>query len=281
MKIKRNCITNISPMNIYKEYLDELIRKIEFYKFMVRKLEKLIQQDVDQLNAGGDFFDISAVYIRDWANFTNADWQIDYRRLAVTSKQDYLLEIDAIKTSIYKHYFIQSYEDLISFIVKTVSIKKENGRSINITDILKKIDTDTHNQKTPFGFKWITFLYSFCKVRNSFVHNNDIFSTTGLLKKNGIELFNVTEFEIVSFVKGYLTLAEINDNCFKLSLSKQQFQNQMEFTKSYSFELYKFYSEKNGLEWKIVESPERLDIKTGKPLTLEQKGIFEKTINRG
>ena len=46
----------------------------------------------------------------------NKDWFIEYQRLAVYGKEEYLKELDEIKSTIYKHYLIETYESLIKFI---------------------------------------------------------------------------------------------------------------------------------------------------------------------
>lgn len=256
----------------YKDYLDKLLAQIETYKFTVKKLEQLFREDEAQLKKGGDYLNLEAIHIRDWDNFSDKDWLIDYRRISIFGKEEYLKELNEIKSSIYKHYLIEVYESLIKYIglLRGHKIK----RALKIHEIVPILETTFHNKKTPFGFNTITFLYIFCQVRNTFTHSDSIFKIENIdiTRKEYLKHFDIDQSKCRQFLNTYFaTNINTNSSSVRLVTTQGIFDLIIKFTQSYAFSLFKFYSEKENLPWEIQKEKEKFDIKTGKHLTDEQK----------
>lgn len=263
-------------MNKYKEFLDRLLSQLETFKFTSNKVIQLLNDDEVQLNNGGEYLNKSAIFIRDWNNFSDKDWLIDYQRIAVYSKVEYLKELDEIKSTIYKHYLIEVYEALVKFIAPFIGFKE--CQNLNVENIIKEIDLNFQLKLNPFGFNNVTFLYMFCKARNSFTHNDSIMEEKKITAcekyikdrfKNNIDI-NQQKCNI--FSKAFFNIdIDKNNPKVRITVTKEIFNQFIGFTQSYAFSLYKYYSEKEGLAWEIKNEQERLDIKTNKPLTEDQK----------
>lgn len=267
--------------NHYKKDLDNLLAQIETYKFTVKKLEQLFKQDEDQLIKGGQYLNESAIFIHDWDNFSTKDWLIDYQRVSIYGKAEYLKEVDEIKSTIYKHYLIETYESLIKFIVPLIKYKEK--KSPKIYSLVPKIESDFHNKVTPFGFNAITFIFTFCQVRNAFTHNDSIFRTEDidLTKKEYLKYLDIDQTKCIQFLKAYFEIQiNLNSPSVRIFITKTIFDQMIKFTQSYAFSLFKYYSEKEGLSWEIQKESERLDIKTNNPLTEEQKAYHSDIIDK-
>lgn len=258
-------------MNKYKEDLDSLFSKLETYKFTCVKIEKLIEQDLKQLEEGGDFLNLSTISIRDWSNLSDKNWLVDYKRLSFYGKEEYIREIDEIKSSVYKHYLIETYERLADFLGSLLLINSK--KNVNIENVVNKLDVALNNTQTPFGFNMITFLFCFCKVRNAFTHNESILNQTEEFKCNQdyLSAYDIDLKKCEQFIKAYFDIEQIDESTLRLKASKTTFDTIIGFTKSFAFELYKFYCKKDGIDWTFPDVAERYDIKTDKPLTEKQK----------
>ena len=266
--------------NKYKKNLDKLLTQIETYKFTVKKLEQLFKQDEDQLTKGGQYLNESAVFIRDWNNFSNKDWLIDYQRVSIYGKTEYLKELDEIKSTLYKHYLIETYESLIKFIAPLINY--EEKISPKIYNIVPGIESDFHNKLTPFGFNTITFIFAFCQVRNAFTHNDSIFriEAIDLTKKEYLKHLDINQTKCIQFLKAYFGIqVNANSPSVHIFITKVIFDKMIQFTQSYALSLFKYYNEKDGISWEIQKEKERLDIKTNKPLTEEQKAYHSNIID--
>jgi len=266
-------------MNKYKKYLDDLFSKLETYKFTCVKIGKLIDQDLKQLGEGGDFLNLSSVFIRDWSNFSNKNWLVDYRRLSFYGKDEYLKEIEEIKSSIYKYYLTETYERLADFLGLLLVINKKD---VKIDKVIKNLDTTSHNSKTPFGFNMITFLYCFCKVRNAFTHNESILDPIKEFKCDQDYLigYDIGLKKCEQFVKAYFDVEQVDMSTLRVKASKATFDTIIGFTQSYTFELYKFYCNKDGIDGTFPDVAERFDIKTNQPLTEKQKAYYKKMFSK-
>lgn len=255
-------------MNKYKRYLDSFYEKLERYKFAANKTDYLFNDDARQLANGGDYLNISHIYIRDWSNFSDTNWQIDYRRSQLVSKKDYLNEIDQIKSMVFKHYLVEAYERLIEFVGLVLSIDK---RRLTIDRLVKNLDVDLHNRNTPFGFNLITFLITFCKVRNALTHNNGIIKANEAFRyRDYMKGFDFNRREAERFLAMFFETTPGHEGEVHLDLSKHSFDIIIGFVRSYAFELYKHRCENEGIDWKIQKESPRKDIKTSLPLNETQ-----------
>lgn len=266
-------------MNNIKDKLDALILKLEIYKFTVNQLIKLIDLDVEQLNSGGDFFGLGSIYIRDWRNYTDNNWLIDYKRLLFHDKKDYIEESKKIKANLYKHYLIETYERLIDFLVFVLKI--DDAKSVNIELVCKKLDAEHHNKPTPFGFNMITFLFSFCKARNAFTHNESVLEEIITLENlSYLKNFKITPTNYKTFLKQRFLAKSNEEGRFILHTSKGVFDEILNFTVSYALEIYKFYADETEIDQLIQNQSEKYDLKTNKPLTHDQREYIKSITGR-
>ncbi|MFN0291587.1 hypothetical protein [Pedobacter helvus] len=265
-------------MNNIKDKLDALILKLEIYKFTVNKSIKLIDLDIEQLNKGGDFFSLSSIYIRDWGNYTDNNWMIDYKRLLFHDKNDYIAESKKIKANLYKHYLIETYERLFDFLAFVLEIDRIKA---DIRLVCKTLDAENHNKPTPFGFSMITFLFSFCRARNSFTHNESIVEEIITLEKfDYLKKFNITLTNYETFLTQRFSAKKNNKGKFVLHPSKKVFDEILGFTVSYALEIYRFYGDKTEIDQLIQSETEKHDLKTNKPLTDNQREYIKSVTSR-
>lgn len=222
---------------------------------------------------------MSSIYIRDWGNYTDNNWVIDYKRLLFHDKRDYIEESKKIKANLYKHYLIETYERLFDFLIFPLKIGDRKKADIKL--VCKNINAEHHNKPTPFGFNMITFLFSFCRARNAFTHNESTVAEIITLEKfDYLERFNITLNSYETFLTQHFSAEKNKEGKFVLYPSKEVFDAILSFTVSYALEIYKFYGDKTEIDQLIQSETEKYDLKTNKPLTDNQREYIKSVTSR-
>lgn len=250
-----------------------LLQEIQQYKFCIDRINLLVKNDLQQLEIGGHFINLSRIHIRDWSNHSDHNWRVDMKRLSFYSKREYLGDIDEFTTLLYGGYLNKIYESLFNYLVKIYNITEANGR-ITIEDVMKKLDKGLHNKLTPFGFLPITFLFCFNKIRNKLTHDKGVLDPNVEFRterKDYLKEFFIDQCSCEAFSKRYFNPKLIGDNQLQFFISYDILSDMITFTQSYAFEIYKNLRSNDQIDKSFFEKQEILDIKTELPLTTEQK----------